>query len=197
MLTNEDEFLQDKLLAELDEFTDSYATSLLWSEMNMDGNLKICHKSDIHPKTLATIVYDCKNFQIDNEKWLIMEAWGKNDYLSQAGHDFAMTRNEQGCGFNDGDWREPEASFLYKSAKKYKQFGCFSWDDNFVVSGNYSEAIYQLYFMAFNRKDELGNLCNQFVLGDKDVAKIIADWIEEYTSFTLLADDIRVLTQKN
>ena len=77
---------------QLDTFTAQYVETLLWSEHIDDATW-----DDFSGEAQAQIIADCAKFQDRN--------WGMiDDDLSQAGHDFALTRNGHGAGFWDGDW---------------------------------------------------------------------------------------------
>ena len=85
----------------LDEFTESYIETALWSscdyandDMPLNENFVL---KDIHPDTLAEIVADCRAFQEDHGH--LFEGRER-----MAGHDFWLTRNRHGAGFWDGDW---------------------------------------------------------------------------------------------
>lgn len=105
----------------LDEFTDQYIETALWSSMDestesggepMDRNYGI---EDIAEETLAVMVADCQAFQESFYDHIIEDP-------SRAGHDFWLTRNGHGAGFFDGDWDQ-----------EYRQSG-----DWHAESGRYS-----------------------------------------------------------
>jgi hypothetical protein len=74
-------------------FMDAYMEAMFWTECNSD-NPELEHKTldDLAPEALKTIKDDCDRF----EK-LIPDSID----LSQAGHDFWLTRNGHGAGFWD------------------------------------------------------------------------------------------------
>ena len=90
---------------DLDDFTATYIECLIWSGLDygredesgnnppLDDNND---SSDLTQEAIASIVEECKDFQTSNAKDL--EEWGDD---SQAGHDFALTRNGHGAGFWD------------------------------------------------------------------------------------------------
>lgn len=116
----------------LDIFTRQYIATALWSSNDestpdggepMDKNYSI---EDIHPDTLAAMVADCAKFQEENAADIA-------DDLSQAGHDFWLTRNGHGSGFWDGEW--PEAGDrLTEASKAYRQVDLYIGDDGKVYA---------------------------------------------------------------
>ncbi len=90
-----------------------------------------CTVNDIAPEALATIVRDCKRFQTEQRDSL-ERACAKHtaaDAISYAGHDFALTRNQHGAGFWDGDWPEPEATALTNAAHAFGEQSLYAGDD--------------------------------------------------------------------
>src|SRR6187399_2143255 len=80
----------------LDVFTKAYIEAALWSSNDnsdesggepLDKNYGL---DDIAEETLEEMVRDCENFQRENEKYIPV------DLLSNAGHDFWLTRNGHG-----------------------------------------------------------------------------------------------------
>lgn len=107
---------------QLDQFTEAYCEAALWSTSNLDydgendepefldGKYGIC---DIAPETLAKIIADCQKFQAENAQWLT------EDNLTQAGHDFWLTRQGHGSGFWDGDWPEDAGKAMTEASKRF------------------------------------------------------------------------------
>ncbi len=99
----------------LDPFTRSYIDTMLWSESggpNGDTPLDRTYDvSDFDPKTLARIIADCKAFQEECADWY--------DDSRRAGHDFWLTRSGHGAGFWDGDYPEPQATWLTNASKRF------------------------------------------------------------------------------
>jgi hypothetical protein len=56
---------------------------------------------------------------------------------SDAGHDFALTRNGHGAGFWDGDWPEPAATELTKLSKEYGEVDLYVGDDGLLWASGY------------------------------------------------------------
>ncbi len=87
-----------------DTFTEAYITAMLWSTNDestgwwepFDANYG---PEDLDSLALRDIIHDCKIFQAACRSMI-------EDDLSQAGHDFWLTRAGYGCGFWDGDWPE-------------------------------------------------------------------------------------------
>ena len=97
----------------LDEFTRAYIECALWSSTCDDNPLDAEHDiTDISLECLNKMISDCSKFQNESMKMI-------SEDLSQAGHDFWLTRNGHGAGFWDGDWPEFGALLTDKS----KEFG--------------------------------------------------------------------------
>ncbi len=113
----------------LDEFTQGYIAAALWSTNDestpqggepLDSNYD---SSDIDPETLAEIVQDCKNFQLQHAPLLdeyYKQIQPKDGATPQAmaGHDYWLTRNGHGCGFWDRDIDEQLGQQLTEACKK-------------------------------------------------------------------------------
>ena len=73
----------------LDEFTAQYIETALWLSIDMDDYLDTNYgPDDLAPETLKSIIDDCQRFQEQTESMISID-------LSQAGHDFWLTRNGQ------------------------------------------------------------------------------------------------------
>jgi len=112
----------------MDEFTKQYLITALWStndESTPQGGEpfdKHFSASDRAPETLAKMQADCKKFQEENAEDIQAD-------LSQAGHDFWLTRDFHGSGFWDGDWPEPAATRLTDASHKFGEFNLYLGDD--------------------------------------------------------------------
>ena len=93
----------------LDAFTQGYIEAMFFTDTGYPENEDLEHASfaELAPKTLARIVADCAKFRDDAK---IVACIGERH--AAAGHDFWLTRNGHGAGFWDGDWPEPDASYL-------------------------------------------------------------------------------------
>lgn len=94
------------LLDSLDEFTQSYLETALWSsndESRDDGGDPLDANYDISDFTAASLkeaIRDCKDFQ---EKY--SHLWEGENSDADAGHNFWLNRNGHGAGFWDGDYK--------------------------------------------------------------------------------------------
>jgi len=123
----------------LDAFTLTYIKAALWSSTGDDGeplddNYTV---DDIAPETLERMKADCERFQSENAHLLTDENFlhhfrGDCDMAKYAGHDFWLTRNGHGCGFWDGDWREPAATVLTDAAHAFGEFNLYVGDDGLI-----------------------------------------------------------------
>jgi hypothetical protein len=117
---------------ELDVFTLSYLETALWASTDDNGGpLEDKYGiDDIALESLKTIVDDCKAFQEDNQSLLTSRHLLKRSCpLSQAGHDFFLTRNGHGAGFWDGDWKDDAGKILTGSSKVYGSQDIYIGDD--------------------------------------------------------------------
>lgn len=87
------------------EFIEAYKAAIRFTEGFPDP-------SDFSNEAIAEIEADCKNF-LDQAFDLV------KDNLSQAGHDFWLTRNHHGAGFWDGDWPEEAGKTLTALAHSF------------------------------------------------------------------------------
>jgi hypothetical protein len=118
----------------LDEFSRAYMTAALWSSHDesdecggdpMDDNYGIQHIAD---ETFAAMIEDCQAFQRDHAQTL---ARCSGD-MSQAGHDFWLTRNGHGTGFWDRDdavWDKAAREELSRSARSSGNVDLYVGDD--------------------------------------------------------------------
>lgn len=83
----------------LTTFMQAYVDCLLWSSTDLEGTPldSIYSPGDISPEGKEEILTDCKDFLRQAAKLIGTSA----EELSQAGHDFALTRNRHGAGFWD------------------------------------------------------------------------------------------------
>ena len=104
----------------MDEFTCGYFECLVWTGLYFADETSEGEPLDDHvsvwwdhlPEDIrAQIVADCEAFQ-EEARDLI------GDDLSQAGHDFCLSRNRHGAGFWDGDWGSV-GDYLHDVAKSY------------------------------------------------------------------------------
>jgi len=117
-------------------FFDAYVEAALWSstdESRPDGGDPLDQNyvpANIARDTFEAMRSDCERFWTDNEEHLTAENYeGRFGADAQAGHDFWLTRNGHGCGFWDGDWKEPAASILTAAAKAFGSFDLYIEDD--------------------------------------------------------------------
>lgn len=116
-----------ELLANLDVFTTAYLDAALWSTTDEDGDPLDAnyHHFDFAPETLRRMVADCVAFQEEFHELIESD-------LSQAGHDFWLTREGHGCGFWDGDWPEEIGAFLTAACEQLGPFDLDVDDDGSI-----------------------------------------------------------------
>jgi hypothetical protein len=118
-----------------DDFLAAYTECLLWSEKDCtpDGDISENFEDaedDLAPEAVADIWQDCVGFY-EMSAGLI----GEDGDWSQAGHDFALTRNGHGAGFWDGGWDELGAE-LTKLAKSFGTQGLYRGGDGKIYTHN-------------------------------------------------------------
>lgn len=120
---------RDVLPDSLEEFMLAYVAAALWSSMDesdpdtggnpLDANYDI---DDINSGTLRKMEEDGRDFLKNN--------WDDiAERLSDAGHDFWLTRNRTGAGFSDGDWPEAAATRLEENSQAYGEYYLYIGDD--------------------------------------------------------------------
>lgn len=114
----------------MDDFTRGFLETALWSSTDnsddsggepLDKNYSI---DDFTPHALKELIADCEQFQRENAADLAVAyeqgiRGSEGDDEFSAGHDFWLTRCGHGTGFWDGDYPEPQATRLTKSAEKF------------------------------------------------------------------------------
>jgi len=108
----------------IDVFTRQYLETALWSSLD-DNGVPLDEGRDVHdfaPGALARAVADCTRFQAEHAADIASD-------LSQAGHDFWLTRCGHGAGFWDGDWPEPAATRLTAACKAFGGVDIYVGDD--------------------------------------------------------------------
>ena len=113
-------------LNDLDVFTRAYIECALWSSTDENNNPldSEYYIDDIAESCLTEMITDCFKFQAENSKMII-------NNLSQAGHDFWLTRNGHGAGFWDGAWPE-YGDILTAKCKEFKEIDLYVGDDGLI-----------------------------------------------------------------
>lgn len=133
---------------DLDLMLDAYITCALWStndESTPSGGNPLDDNygpEDLDHETRAAMRADCEAFlkanaaDIESGEADWQGSKIANDFVAgrwnpweQAGHDFWLTRNGHGAGFNDGDWPEPQASRLTQAAHAMGEVNLYVGDD--------------------------------------------------------------------
>lgn len=115
---------------DVDEFYNAYIEAALWSSTDDDGEPLDRYDYEIDAGTLAKMRSDCERFIAENRPFLAANlVRTRYGMLAQAGHDFWLTRHSHGCGFDDGDWREPAANVLTNSARSFRECHLYVGDD--------------------------------------------------------------------
>lgn len=83
--------------------------------------------SAIDDATLEEIKEDCRSFYDDQFDHI-------SEHAESAGHDFHLSRNRHGAGFNDGQWTQGET--LHNAAKVYSTFVLVRREDDTLYHHN-------------------------------------------------------------
>lgn len=121
-------------------FQQAYIEAALWSsldESTPEGGVPLDENygyDDISDETLIEMCHESAAFEAQCQR-MILNAEKTPPFASfsalmaSAGHDFWLTRNGHGCGFWDGDWREPHATALAAISKAFGGYGLYVGDD--------------------------------------------------------------------
>ena len=116
-----------------DDFFTAYIQAALWSSGDSDAGLEFLNEKyeqgDIHPDSLKKMYDDCVKFVTQNHHLIKPENCIDDNYWTQAGYDFWLTRNHHGCGFWDGDWTEEIGKELTKSSHAFSDCDLYVGDD--------------------------------------------------------------------
>ena len=115
-----------KVSAQSDSFFQAYVTCALWSSSGDDGEPLDANYNDIAPEALSKMKADCDRFQSENADDL------SNLDLSQAGHDFWLTRNHHGAGFWDRGHDKQLGERLTAASHKFGESDLYVGDDGKV-----------------------------------------------------------------
>lgn len=125
---------------QVDSFTWAYIETLFWTtdenefpEYCYSGPFALTEDDAklLAPVTLAKIIADCHNFQEKNKGLEIANQ-------SQAGHDFAMSRNGHGTSFNDRPecvYGKKYGEYLHNRAKAMGEFNLYKGNDGLIYGG--------------------------------------------------------------
>lgn len=109
-------------------FTRATVEALYFTDTGDEG--QPAKDAELSPDTLADLKADCRSWW--RRFGCFVEAAGMTP--EQAGHDFWLTRNGHGAGFEDGDWPEPYADMFDKGAQCYEEFTTYLGDDGLIYA---------------------------------------------------------------
>ena len=125
----------------LQEFTNAYIEAAMFfshDERDDTGGERLDHNyspEDIAPESLSKLEEDCLVFFSAYSELFNCDNAKEGDYYgadARAGHDFWLTRSGHGCGFWDGDWKEPAATILADAAKRFGECCLYVGDDGMI-----------------------------------------------------------------
>ena len=108
----------------LDDFVQAYAETALWSSL-LDGDYTI---DDIDAETWERMKDDCREFCGENIGLLMAYAVAGRS-VSDAAHDFWLTRNGLGAGFWDRGLPQDLSDALTEAAKAFGSFDLYDGID--------------------------------------------------------------------
>lgn len=132
---------------DVDDLAQGYITAMFFTAGDEPGTFdgQLCGFEDLDPGTLSAILADCAAFQATCAPALAAAQEvpgygpgeergprGDDTWEAMAGRDFWYTRNGHGCGFWDGDWPEPSASYLDQAARGFRSLDAYLGDDGRV-----------------------------------------------------------------
>lgn len=117
---------------DLELFTQAYIEALFFTDTGDDGQPPA--DAELSEDARLDIEADCRSFWRRFGCYITTEICSKafNNSVSQAGHDFHLTRNGHGAGFWDGDWPKEYSDMLDKGAKCYGELRAYLGDDGLI-----------------------------------------------------------------
>jgi hypothetical protein len=109
------------------DFYNGYIEALVWSS-TPDGDE--WDDASLAPETIERAQIECAAFMYRYECFIDAEEAQNGDH-SQAGHDFALTRNGHGAGFWDGDW-PVYGDMLTKGSESFGEVDLYLGDDGLI-----------------------------------------------------------------
>lgn len=111
-------------------FLKAYLECALWSSTDANNHDRPFDErfsiADFDEESLEIAKKDCEAFLEKAGKFITPYE------LTQAGHDFWLTRNRHGCGFWDGDWGDKKGEVLTKIANSFGELYVDSINDEKV-----------------------------------------------------------------
>ena len=122
--------------ANLKEFTSAYIEALYFTDIDNPDQSDIEGDSELAPDTLLDIQADCRSFWRRFGCYITTETCSDafRDSVTQAGHDFHMTRNGHGVGFWEDEWPGAYREMLTNGANGYGPFEVYQGDDGLIYS---------------------------------------------------------------
>ena len=119
----------------LQTFKNAYIEAIFFTESGDadDPLTKDRTAADFAPETIERIDKDCELFyESYSNVWAGLCNYDGCTEDEYAGHDLWLTRNGHGCGFWDGDWKEPAATILDDAALKMEVLVVYVGDDGLI-----------------------------------------------------------------
>jgi hypothetical protein len=121
----------------LQTFTEAYIKAMLWSstdESRPDGGDPLDDNygpDDLTPEALRQIQDECTEFYTMHSHLFTREncSYRGCPVDEYAGHDFWLTRNHHGAGFQDGDWEKLVADVLTHDSHRAGERHVYVGDD--------------------------------------------------------------------
>lgn len=129
------------------EFFNAYMEAIIWADSPTDDNGRefFIDIDDIDPECVDAAAVDCQKFlELAGEITPAMRRASNyrdvpildaESAMTQAGHDFWLTRNHHGAGFWDGDWTDEAGERLTKIAQSFPEQSLYVGDDGWTYIG--------------------------------------------------------------
>ena len=117
---------------DLETFTAAYIEALYFTDTG-EGDQPSAD-TELAPDTRLDIEADCRSFWLRFGCYVTTKTCSDafDNSVSQAGHDFHMTRNGHGVGFWETEWPKPYRDMLTAGANSYGTFEIYQGDDGLI-----------------------------------------------------------------
>lgn len=119
-------------MSDIETFTQAYIDALYFTDT---GDIEQpAFDTALASETKLDIEADCRSFWRRFGCYITTDTCSDafDDSVSQAGHDFHMTRNGHGVGFWEDEWPKTYRNMLDNGAKAYGTFDIYQGDDGLI-----------------------------------------------------------------
>lgn len=129
--------LPETMRSEIEALYHAYEEAIDFTDMSIAAEDE-CYGKDFADATIAKNQYDCIRFY--HEAISEIDKCDDN-MLTQAGHDFWLTRNRHGSGFWDGDWPKRIGDELTRIAESFGEVDLYAGDDDLVYIAGFENFV--------------------------------------------------------